>query len=149
MGRRILELFSAAVLLVGLVAAVLLCKRLVDKEREQLRANSEAEAQHVATQLRAGVLQNIDALNDVAKWWVSQGRPFDVEDWHKDGQLFLARSPGLHHAIWIGSNGLQHWSAVVGSDPAPRIPPLDPRLLGALTAARSIRGVALSEIFET
>lgn len=148
MARQIVRLLSGAILITGLVSSVLLFRRLVDKERQELRANSEADAQNVAMQLRSGILQSVGALQDLAKWWLTQGKPLDVDDWRKDGQLFLTRSPGLQHAIWIGRDGLQHWAAAPGSEPDTQVSQPDVRLRSVIAEARSLHATVLSAIFE-
>ena len=148
MARQIVRLISGMILITGLFSAILLFQRLVEKERLELRANSEAQAQDVAMQLRSGVSQSVGALQDLAKWWLTQGKPLDLDDWRKDGQLFLTRSPGLQRAIWIGRDGLQHWAAAPGL--APEIHPTRPeaRLQDLVAEARSSHAAVFSGIFD-
>src|SRR5690349_8493939 len=73
MGRRTFQLLSLVILLGGLLAAIALCKGLIEAERSQLRRTREAEAEHTAAQLRTGVLESLESLTQLAKWWGSQG----------------------------------------------------------------------------
>ncbi len=147
MGRRTFQLLSLVILLGGLLAAIALCKGLIEAERSQLRRTREAEAEHTAAQLRTGVLESLESLTQLAKWWGSQGKPSDVEDWRTDGQLFLSRAPGLREAMWIGRDGLQHWSAIPGGDVDTAIRTPDSRLAPLLALAKSRRALTLSPIF--
>jgi PAS domain S-box-containing protein len=72
-----------------------------------------------------------------------------VEDWRTDGQLFLARAPGLREAMWIGRDGLQHWSAVPGGDVHTSAKQPDPRLVPLLSLAKSRRVLTVSPIFQS
>ncbi|HEY1336448.1 MAG TPA: hypothetical protein VGF59_03015, partial [Bryobacteraceae bacterium] len=62
MGRRTFQILSLVILLGGLFAAIALCSRLIETERSQLRRTREAEAEHTATQLRTGILENLESL---------------------------------------------------------------------------------------
>jgi PAS domain S-box-containing protein len=148
MGRQTIRLLSGVILIAGLVSALLLFRRLIDKERQELQANSETQAQDLAMQLRSGILQSVGALQDLAKWWLSQGKPLDLEDWRKDGQLFLTRSPGLQRAIWIGRDDLQHWSAAPGFQPDLRVRRPEPHLSDVIAEARSTRAAVISPVFD-
>src|SRR5690348_13372256 len=147
MGRRTFQLLSLAILLGGLLAAIALCKGLIDAERAQLRHTREAEAEHTAAQLRTGVLESLESLTQLAKWWGLHGKPSDAEDWRTDGQLFLSRAPGLREAVWIGRDGRQHWSAIPGGDVDTVVKTPDPRLVPLLSLAKSRRALTLSPIF--
>lgn len=99
-------------------------------------------------QLRSGVMQSVGALQDLGRWWLTQGRPFDLDDWRKDGQLFLKRSPGLQRAIWIGRDGLQYWAATPGFAPDIHASRPEARLRDLIVEARKNQGTTFSSIFE-
>ena len=108
---------SAIIILAGMFATLTLCASLVKRERDELERRTQAEAQQIATHLQAGMTRAIEPLAHLGTWWLSQGKPFDREDWHNDAQLFLANASGLHQALWVGSDGVERWSAVPGSAP--------------------------------
>jgi signal transduction histidine kinase len=126
---------STVVLVTGLVAAILLCSKLLTKESAELRATTDANARRIALQVQTGVLAAIQPLERLGQWWLSQGKPADRGDWATDGQLFLTQSTGLRQAFWVDPSGWQRWSAVPGSVPATdRIRPND-RIQREITAA--------------
>lgn len=91
----------------ALGAAMILAQSLVSRERQQLLGRTDAEAKHVAAQLRFAVLQSMDVLPRIANWWLSQGRPEAREDWETDAQLFLRSGTGLRELVWIDAK-LRH-----------------------------------------
>src|SRR5579863_847247 len=113
----VLRVVSGVILLSGLVAALVLCKRVIAREREELRTTTEAHARRIATQVQSGILGAVEPLKRLGQWWLTQGKPAEREDWDTDGQLFLTHSPGLQKALWIDSKGRQRWSAVPGAVP--------------------------------
>ena len=134
-------------MLSGLIAATLLCVRLISREREELQRTTHAEARHIAAQLGTGVLGRIEPLERMGQWWLSQGKPFDREDWRTDGQLFLSGSPGLVEAAWVGADGLQRWSAKPEAEPNWKQVRPDPRVRQLIAAAKARGSKVISDVF--
>ncbi|MBZ5620939.1 MAG: PAS domain-containing protein [Acidobacteriia bacterium] len=147
--RVVFQVVSSLVLLAGIVAAILMGSKLIAREQAELRRTREKEALHIASGLETGIRSSIEPLEQLGSWWLSQGKPFDLDDWRSDGQLFLSRSAGLRVAAWVGIDGFQHWSAERGAQPnLKRIRP-DDRLRQMIGAARAHESIAVSDIFET
>jgi signal transduction histidine kinase len=108
---------SAVIILAGLFATLTLCGSLVKRERAELERRTQAEARQIATHLQIGMMGAIEPLAHLGNWWLSQGKPFDREDWRNDAQLFLANASGLRQALWVGSDGVERWSALPGTAP--------------------------------
>jgi signal transduction histidine kinase len=143
----VIEGASALIILAGLFATLTLCGNLVKRERAELERRTQAEAQQIATHLQIGMMGAIEPLAHLGNWWLSQGKPFDREDWRNDAQLFLANASGLRQALWVGSDGVERWSALPGS--APITKPVRPndaisRLIGE---AGSRDSLAVSGLF--
>jgi signal transduction histidine kinase len=139
---------SAVIILAGLFATLTLCGSLVKRERAELERRTQAEAQQIATHLEIGMMAALEPpLTHLGTWWLSQGKPFDREDWRNDAQLFLANASGLRQALWVGIDGVQRWSALPGS--APITKPVRPndaisRLIGEAVSRNSL---AVSSLF--
>ena len=142
-----LQVVSALVLLSGLVAAVLLCAKVIDLEQAELRSEAEAHGQRIASQIEAGIIAAIEPLERLGQWWLSQGKPAAAEDWATDGQLFLSRSPGLRKALWIGTDGLQRWAAAPGATPATASARPEALALQQIARIRKGEPKAISEVF--
>jgi signal transduction histidine kinase len=147
--RVVFYVLSAAVMSTGLAAAILLCNNLILRERAETLRTTSAEAQHIALGLKAGALANFEHLDRLGRWWLSQGKPLDLEDWRTDGQLFLSRSVGLREAAWVGADGLQRWSAEQGAEPVAATTRPGDRVRQVVESARSLHGLATSEVFAT
>jgi PAS domain S-box-containing protein len=106
---------SAIIIVTTLFATFTLCGSLVQRERAELERRTQAEAQQIATHLQVGMMGALEPLARLGAWWLSQGKPFDREDWHNDAQLFLANASGLRQALWVGLDGVERWSAMPGS----------------------------------
>ena len=143
----VLRIISTLVLVSGLVAAVLLCTKVVSREQAELRSSTDAHAHRIAMQVQAGVLAAIEPLARLGQWWLTQGKPAAPEDWATDGQLFLSQSPGLREAIWVDTEGHQVWSAVPGATPHTSETRPDNRVLGEIATVQSGRPIAISEVF--
>jgi PAS domain S-box-containing protein len=140
---------SAIIMISGLLAAVILCSRLIGREKDELQRNAAGEVRQIAATLQSGVLSSIDSVDRLGRWWLSQGQPLDVEDWKSDGQLFLSHSPGIRMAAWIGADGYQYWEAAPGSRPFTlRTRPAEP-VQKLIQAAQTRRALAVSDIFQT
>jgi PAS domain S-box-containing protein len=145
---RVFQAVSAAILVAGLAAAVILCNTLLTRERREIQTAVETETRHVASQFHAGVLNSVEPLREMGAWWFTQGKPLDLEDWRTDGQLFLSRSPGLRQAAWVGADGLQDWSAAPGSTPIPMHRPPEERVQQLVALARARGEAVMSGIFD-
>ncbi len=145
--NRVFQAFSGAVMLAGLVAAFFLCSKLITGERGEIQRTTQTEARQIAVRLQSGVLASIEPLERLGRWWLSQGKPLDRDDWNTDAQLFLSRSPGLREALWIGTDGYRHWLAVPGADPKVQRTRPDDRIRQLVDAAKTRRSMVVSEIF--
>lgn len=145
--RIVIQAVSAAVMLTGLLAALLLCNKLIARQRAEILRVAGADVQHIATGLRSGLLASLTPLEQLGKWWLSQGKPLNLEDWRTDGQLFLSRCEGLKMAAWVGADGIQHWSAKQGSAPDTTRTRPDDRIVQLIQAAQANRGLSISDIF--
>jgi PAS domain S-box-containing protein len=144
----ILQVVSGTVMLAGLVATFILCRNVIERERGELQRAAEAEARRVAMHLQTDVLATAESLERLGKWWLSQGKPLDRDDWNTDGQLFLSRSPGLREAVWMGTDGYQYWVATPGADPnTTRIRPED-RVRDLVRIAQTRRSIVTSGVFD-
>src|ERR1051326_3518753 len=119
MKRRpsVLQVVSATVMLAGLIAALVLCQRLISRERTELESTAANDVRQIAARLQSGILESIGPLDRLGRWWISQGRPADLDDWNTDGKLFLSNSPGIRTAYWIGTDGYLRWQATPGAPP--------------------------------
>jgi PAS domain S-box-containing protein len=144
--RLVFQAVSTAVMLIGLFAAIVLCKSLIIRQRAEILRAAAAETEHISIGLKAGLQESFEHLHRLGRWWLSQGKPFDLEDWRTDGQLFLSRSPGLRWAAWVGADGLQHWSAEPGAEPDTRRIRPDSRVGEVVGAARSHDALTTSQI---
>jgi PAS domain S-box-containing protein len=147
--RVLVRLFSTAVFLGGLTGAALLCLRLANGEREEIRRNTQARATGIAAHLQAGIINSIEPLGRLGTWWLSQGKPLARDDWQTDGELFLRRAQGLRNASWVGTDGFEYWSAGPGTVPkAGRVKPpaLVTQLIGVAEAHWT---TALSDVYGT
>src|SRR5260370_26316852 len=142
--HRLFQLLSATVMVAGMGAALVLCDRLITRERAELQRNAELDAQRIAARVQAGVMSGVPPLSALGAWWLSQGKPLDREDWRTDGQLFLARSTGLLQAAWISSNGFQEWSAKPAAEPRLKRGPPDIRLQRLIPATAYTCSPAIS-----
>jgi len=109
---------SGIIILATLFATLTLFGMLVQRERAELERRTQAEAQQIATHLRIGMMSAPEPpLSHLGTWWLSQGKPLDQEDWRNDAQLFLINASGLRQALWVGSDGVERWSAMPRSAP--------------------------------
>src|SRR5450432_243719 len=115
--QGVLQFASIIIILATLFATFTLCSSLVQRERAELERRTQAEAQQIATHLRIGMTAALEPLAHLGTWWLSQGKPFDLEDWRNDAQLFLTNASGLRQALWVGADGVERWSAMPTSEP--------------------------------
>lgn len=142
-----LQATSVIIILATLFATLTLCVTLVQRERAEVERRTQAQAQHIATQLQIGMMGAFGPLARLGSWWLSQGKPFDPEDWRSDAQLFLANASGLRQALWVSSDGVERWSAVPGS--APTTKPVRPgdAIRRLIEDARSRDSLVISGLF--
>src|SRR4051794_24104077 len=115
------------------------------QETAQTRARSDAEARHVAAQLKVGLVQTVEPLKQIAAWWLLQGRPTAPEDWQSDAELFIGAKAGLEKITFLDTKGIPTWSARPGSPPRETgRETSDPNLQSALQGARRTDATALS-----
>src|SRR5471032_915116 len=138
---------SAIIILAGMFATLTLCASLVKRERDELERRTQAEAQQIATHLRIGMTAALEPLAHLGTWWLSQGKPFDREDWRNDAQLFLANASGLRQALWVGNDGVARWSAVPGSAPITKPVRPDDAIRRLIVEAGSRDSLLLSGLF--
>jgi signal transduction histidine kinase/sensor domain CHASE-containing protein len=138
---------SVIIILATLVATLTLSGMLVRRERAELERRTTAQAQHIATQLQIGMMGAFEPLGRLGSWWLSQGKPFDPEDWRTDAQLFLTSAPGLRQALWVSSDGVQRWSAVPGSAPTSKPIRPDDAIRRLIEDARSRDSLVISGLF--
>lgn len=145
--RVIFGIASGVIMTVGLIATFALCGKLIHVEQAELRSTTAARARSIALQVQSGVLGAIEPLDRLGRWWITQGKPADAEDWATDGQLFLAHAPGLRAALWVTPDGWQKWSAAPGETPnTTRIRP-DRRVAAEIAALRSGERFRISDVF--
>ena len=124
---------------------------MASRDARQVRQGTDAEARHVAGQLKAGLNQAFDPLQRVAAWWLLQGRPLAPEDWENDAQLFVSARAGLRMIVWLDAKGTRTWTfRPGGSRPdlgRPGAP--DPALVTAVAAARGLKATAVSAVFDS
>ena len=143
---RVFQALSITVMVAGLVAAAVLCTGIIRRESRELQRTSENEARHVASRMQASMLTNLERLEGLAGWWLSQGKPASVDDWRVDAQLFLTKSIGLRQALWVGADGIQYWAAKPGANPTLQHVKPDARVQQLMKA--DAHGMAVSEIFD-
>ena len=143
----VFRVVSAIVMVSGLIAAFLLCSRLISRERAELRSTTEAHARRIGSQVQSGVLAAVEPLERLGQWWLSQGKPTAQEDWATDGQLFLSRSPGLREALWVGADGWQRWAAIPGAAPNTTRIRADGRILREIANIHRGQPMVISEVF--
>jgi signal transduction histidine kinase/sensor domain CHASE-containing protein len=144
----VFRVVSATVMLSGLIAAILLCSKLIDREQAELRYTTDANVRRIATQLQGGVSAALVPLERLGQWWLSQGKPMDREDWATDGRLFLSQSPGLRRAVWVSPERRQLWSASPGTAPdLARTVPED-RVLRTVALVGNNGQGAVSDVFD-
>ncbi|MGO9256947.1 MAG: ATP-binding protein [Bryobacteraceae bacterium] len=116
----------------------------------QIRDGTDAEARHVAGQLRVGLNQAFDPLQRIAAWWLLEGRPLAPEDWETDAQLFVSARAGLQMIVWLDLKGTRSWTFRLGSPPDKgNVGVLDPALATTVAAARSLHETAVSPVFDS
>ncbi len=130
----------------ALGAVMAVSHRLVSREREQLLGRTDAEAKHVAAQLRSALVQSMDVLPRIGHWWLSQGRPEVREDWETDAQLFLRSGTGLSQVAWIDTNGKMLWSVRPGAVPDFTHHSADAELAVTVRQARQSATLTLSNV---
>jgi signal transduction histidine kinase len=143
-----LKAASVIIILATLFATLTLFGMLVQRERAELERRTQAEAQQIATHLQIGMMSALaPPLAHLGTWWLSQGKPLDREGWRNDAQLFLNNASGLRQALWVGSDGVERWSAIPGSAPITKpVRPDDP--IGRLVEeARSRDSLVISGLF--
>jgi signal transduction histidine kinase/sensor domain CHASE-containing protein len=145
--KGFLQATSVIIILATLVATLTLGVMLVRLERAELERRTQAQAQQIATQLQIGMVGAVEPLGRLGGWWLSQGKPFDPEDWRSDAQLFLASASGLRQALWVGSDGVERWSAVPGSAPTTKPVRPDEAIRRLIEDARSRDSLVISGLF--
>lgn len=147
--RVILGIASGAIMAVGLIATFALCGKLIRVEQAELRSTTAARARNIALQVQTGVLAAIEPLDRLGRWWITQGKPADAEDWATDGQLFLSHSTGLRAAMWVTPDGWQKWSAAPGATPSTTKVRPDRRIVAEIAALQNGERFRISDVFET
>jgi signal transduction histidine kinase len=142
-----LQAVSIIIILATLYATLTLCGRLVQGERAELERRTRAQTQQIATQLQVGMMSAVEPLARLGSWWLSQGKPFDPEDWRSDAQLFLANAYGLRQALWVGSDGVERWSATPGSEPRTKPVRPDDAIRRLIEDARVRDSLVISGLF--
>ena len=145
--QSFLQATSVIIILATLFAMFTLCGMLVQRERAELERRTQAEAQQVATHLQTGMKGAIEPLARLGTWWLSQGKPLDREDWRNDAQLFLAYAYGLRQALWVGSDGVERWSAMPGGAPIAKTVRPDEAILRLIEEAGSRDSRVVSGLF--
>jgi signal transduction histidine kinase len=129
----------------GLSATVIGARWVAQRDAEELRMETQAEAKHVAAQLTVGLEQAFDNLDRVSAWWLLQGRPMTPDDWTTDARLFTTSQAGLRRLIWLDTSGTPMWSSRPGSAPDRRRDiPSAPAMITACRAARELQDTAIS-----
>ena len=148
--RRVMfGIASGAIMAVGLIASFALCGKLIHVEQAELRSTTAARARTLALQLQSGVLAAIEPLDRLGRWWITQGKPADAEDWATDGQLFLSHAPGLRAALWITPDGWQRWSAAPGETPNTKRVRADRRIVAEIAPFQNGERFRASDVFES
>lgn len=147
--RVLLGIASGAIMAVGLIATFALCGKLIHVEQAELRSTTAARARSIALQVQTGVLAAIEPLDRLGRWWITQGKPADAEDWATDGQLFLSHSTGLRAAMWVTTDGWQKWSAAPGETPSTAKVRPDRRIVAEIAALQNGERFRISDVFET
>src|SRR5262249_32386716 len=110
---------TGIVIFCSLAGTLQLTRTLVQRERLQWQHRTNAEAIHIAEQLRTGLPDRLAALRSIGAWWHLQGRPLDPTDWETDMRLFFESSTGLGQVTWIDASGRKSWSAEPNHLPEP------------------------------
>jgi len=141
--------FPPALAFLGLAITLLVADVLVQRELEQLRRRTAAEAKHVAAQLRVGVLQAFEPLQRVAKWWLVQGRPESREEWDADANLFVNDRAGLERVTWLERAGDRVWTLDPGQNtPSDGVETPRPQLRRTVETALRTGTLSVSDVFE-
>ena len=130
--------------LCALGATMMLSRVLITREQIQLQQRTDAEAKHVAAQLRSAVLQSVDVLPKIGKWWVSQGRPTSREDWESDAGIFMKSESSMREVVWLDSRGKVSWCVHPGGIPDFNCRKAEPELTALVKQATASASVALS-----
>jgi len=133
----------------GLTLTIVAAHLVAVQDTAETRVRSEAEARHVAAQLKVGIEQTLEPLKRVAAWWLLQDRPAAPEDWQTDTELFISAKAGLERIVWLDVKGKPSWSARPGSQPETGTQVIDPNLQAALDGARVTDETALSYPFDS
>jgi signal transduction histidine kinase len=148
-GPYLLRILPFGIAASTLAASLFFADALVRNELAQLQARSDAEAKHVASQVRVGVQRAFDPLQRIAAWWLLEGRPLAPEDWDSDAQLFVSARSGLEMMTWVAPGGQRAWSVRPGRPSEPDTnEPVDAELARAVDAARRYRAISVSPIFD-
>jgi signal transduction histidine kinase len=136
--------FLAALCALG--ATLALSRAFTAREQAQLQLRTEAEAKHVASQLRASLLTSLDELPRMGEWWLSQGRPVASEDWKTDAQLFLRADLGLREVVWLNPQGKPLWCVKPGGKPDFHCASIDPSMADLAKHPEAVRSMVLSDV---
>ena len=144
----LLGLLPFATAVGALVSTVLLADYVTDRDLIELHRRTEAEAKHVAAQVRVGVLQAFDPLQRLAVWWLLEGRPAAPEDWETDARLFIKPRAGLRTVTWVDPGGRRAWvmRPAMAGPPVQGQPP-DQELRYAMDMAARTSATAVSHVF--
>jgi signal transduction histidine kinase/sensor domain CHASE-containing protein len=145
--QGIFQTASVIIIFATLFATLTLGGMLVQRERAELERRTQGEAQQIATHLQIGMTGALEPLGHLGTWWLSQGKPFDQEDWRNDAQLFLTNASGLRQALWVGSDGVARWSAMPGSGPITKPVRPDDAIGRLIEEARSRDSLVISRLF--
>jgi len=148
-GGRFVSVLPIGVAFCSLAATICATQWVAVQHMAEARARADAEARHVAAQLRVGVVQAVEPLQRIAAWWLLQGRPLEPEDWANDAQLFMSEKVGLQKIVWLDWKGARTWTVRPGSLPnMDRRAVPDPILDAVVGEARHTTTTALSQAFD-
>jgi signal transduction histidine kinase len=132
-----LNWIAVVLAVLGLGGTYVLYTQLQSMELQHLKRRTATELGHVAHQTQDGLAERLYALQSLAQWWISQGRPLDIEDWKSDSRLFLDRASGLAEVRWVDPGFHVQWSVHPGDLPAALSGELAPEMRACANAARN------------
>jgi signal transduction histidine kinase len=127
-------------------ASMALSRVLVEREQGQVERRTDAEAKHVASQLRAAVLKSVEVLPQIGEWWVSEGQPESAAEWRADTGRFLRAEASLREVLWLDPRGRTVSCVLPSGTPGARCAEAPPELTPLAREARDHAGVALSQV---
>ena len=95
---------------VSLAATEVGARFVATRDARQIQLHTDAEARHVAAQVKVELLQAFDPLQKIGAWWLSQGRPLAPEDWEDDAKLFVNTRARIQLVVWLDAKGARSWT---------------------------------------